>query len=96
MTQVTLALVLLVGSGLMIRTVQALRDMHPGFVRASEVQIVRLSVPDAELADPESVFRLFHQVRDRLAAIPGVTDVAFTTAAPLKEDAPTRSLPLRR
>src|SRR5687767_14188252 len=35
--QVALALVLLVGSGLMIRTFQALRDVHPGFARPAEV-----------------------------------------------------------
>ena len=43
--QVALALVLLVGSGLMIRTFRALVDVHPGFVRPGEVQTLRLFDP---------------------------------------------------
>ena len=39
--QVALALVLLVGSGLMIRTFQALRNVQPGFTRPEEVQLLR-------------------------------------------------------
>ena len=46
--QVALALVLLVSSGLMIRTFQALSDVHPGFVRAGEVQT--LAAVDSRLA----------------------------------------------
>ena len=53
--QVALALVLLVSSGLMIRTFQALRDVHPGFVRPDEVQTLRLSIPDSQVKDEAAV-----------------------------------------
>lgn len=43
-----------------------------------------MSVPDSEMADPEGVFRLFQSIRDGLAAIPGVDNMAFTTSASLE------------
>jgi hypothetical protein len=42
-------------SGLMIRSFQALRGVEPGFVRPEEVLTVRLSIPTAEVEDPEQV-----------------------------------------
>ena len=53
--QVALALVLLVSSGLMIRTFQALRDVHPGFARPGEVQTLRLSIPSSQVKDEAAV-----------------------------------------
>ena len=82
--QVALVLVLLVAASLMLQTAHALRELHPGFVRADEVQLVRVSVPEEQLEDPVLVFRQYQRIRDALAAIPGVDDVAFTTAAPLE------------
>ena len=81
--QVALALVLLVSSGLMIRTFQALRNVDPGFVRAQEVQTFRISIPESAVKEPEAVVRMEQNIRDRLAEIPGVTSVAFTTVIPL-------------
>src|SRR6478609_970760 len=45
--QVALALVLLVSSGLMIRTFYQLRSVDPGFVRPQEVQTLRISIPQS-------------------------------------------------
>jgi putative ABC transport system permease protein len=82
--QVALALVLLVGSGLMIRTVQKLRDVEPGFTHPEEIQIVHSSIPEAIAQDPARVMRMWDEIRDKLAAIPGVTSVGFASAAPLE------------
>ncbi len=82
--QVALALVLLVGSGLMIRTFQALRNVKPGFAWPEEVQLLRVSIPEAEVKQPERVMRMEQQMLDKLAAIPGVTSVAFSSSAPLE------------
>jgi len=81
--QVALALVLLVSSGLMIRTFQALRHVDPGFLRPQEVQTFRISIPESAVKEPEAVVRMEQNIRDRLAEIPGVTSVAFTTVIPL-------------
>ena len=96
--QVALALMLLVGSGLMVRTFLALRAVPPGFIDPDRVQLVRITIPEAQIGDPERVFRLQRQMRDRIAAIPGVTDVSFTGNVPMagersrstiaREDAP--------
>jgi predicted permease len=79
--QVALALVLLVGSGLMMRTFHALRAIHPGFTDPESVQLLRLQVPYPE---PTRVLRAQQDLRDALAAVPGVTSVAFTSSAPME------------
>jgi predicted permease len=84
--QVALALVLLVSSGLMIRTFQALRHVDPGFTRPQEVLTFRISIPESAVKEPEAVVRMEQNIRDRLAEIPGVTSVAFTTIIPLDGD----------
>src|SRR5262245_14446428 len=82
--QVALALVLLVGSGLMIRTFQKLRDVRPGFTHPDEIQIVHSSIPEAIAQDPARVMRMWDEIRDQLAALPGVTSVGFASQAPLE------------
>ena len=81
--QVALALVLLVASGLMIRTFQHLRGVQPGFSRPDELQIVHTSAPDAILKEPVRTMRMWDEIRDSLAAIPGVTSVGFASVAPM-------------
>jgi putative ABC transport system permease protein len=82
--QVALALVLLVGSGLMIRTFQQLRSVQPGFTHPEEIQILHSMVPDAIAKDPDRVMRMQNEIHDKLAAIPGVVSVGFGDAAPLE------------
>jgi putative ABC transport system permease protein len=77
--QVALALVLLVSSGLMIRTFQALRDVHPGFVRPDEVQTIRLSIPSSQVKEEAAVARMHHAIVDKIAAMPGVASVAIAS-----------------
>ena len=84
--QIALALVLLVGSGLMIRTFQALRDVHPGFTRASEVQTLRLSIPDSQVKDETAVVRMQQAILDKVAAVPGVTSVALASTVTMTGD----------
>jgi putative ABC transport system permease protein len=77
--QVALALVLLVSSGLMIRTFQALKEVHPGFVRPGEVQTLRLVIPDSQVKGEVAVARMHQAILDRIAALPGVASVALTS-----------------
>jgi predicted permease len=81
--QVAMALVLLVGSGLMIRTFRALTRVDPGFTRPEEIQMVHLAIAPAEAADPVRVTRMQNEIIDRMAAIPEVVSVAFADRAPL-------------
>ncbi len=77
--QVALALVLLVGSGLMVRTFQALRNVHPGFVKPDAVQIVHVSVP----GEPEEVIREQQAIAEKLQALPGVKSVGVSNSVVL-------------
>ena len=77
-----LALVLLIGSGLMIRTFQAMRHVQPGFTRPEEMQTLSISIPSAQIKDPEKVMRTEQAIQDKIAAIPGVTAVSFATRVP--------------
>jgi predicted permease len=82
--QVALALVLLIGSGLMIRTFQALRNVRPGFSDPEHVQLMRISIPGAQVREDERVTRVENDMIDKLAAIPGVAAVAFANSAPME------------
>ncbi|HEX5421210.1 MAG TPA: ABC transporter permease, partial [Gammaproteobacteria bacterium] len=75
--QVALAFVLLVGSGLMIRTFAALRGVEPGFTHAAELQTFAVSIPERQVPEPERVMRMEKEIVDRLAAIPSVQSAAF-------------------
>jgi predicted permease len=77
--QIALALVLLVSSGLMIRTFQALRDVHPGFSRPNELQTLRLSIPDSQVKESEAVARMHQAILDKMASVPGVSSVAVAS-----------------
>jgi predicted permease len=76
--EVALALVLLVGAGLMVRSFQALRNVNPGFQRPEEVLTVRVPVPTAEVADPAQVALIYEQIYERLRSINGVSSVGVS------------------
>jgi predicted permease len=84
MGQVAMALVLLVSAGLMIRTFEALRAVDPGFTDAQHLQVMRISIPDSLVAQPEQVTRIQNDVMEKLATIPGVKSAAFATEMPME------------
>ena len=84
--QVSLALVLLIGSGLMIRTFYVLSRVHPGFQRPGEVQTFRLSIPDSQVKDEVAVLRMHQAIVDKLAAVPGVSSVALASTVTMTGD----------
>jgi putative ABC transport system permease protein len=80
--QVGLALILLISSGLMIRTFRALRHIQPGFTNAGQLQTVRVFIPEAQVKEPERVVRMLQEVQHRIARIPGVSSASFANWAP--------------
>jgi predicted permease len=82
--QVALALVLLVSSGLMMRTFQALRTVEPGFTQAEELQTLRVTILGQLVSDPLRLAQMQNEMVDAVAAIPGVTSAAFTSSMPLE------------
>jgi predicted permease len=81
--QVALAMVLLVGSGLMIRTFQALKRVNPGFSRPEEVQTLRVAIPESQVPDAEQTIRMEQAIAEKMAAIPGVVAVGLTSNLPM-------------
>lgn len=81
--QVALALVLLVSSGLMIRTFQALRSVDPGFTAAESLQTLHIAIPAQLEPSPERVVQMQRAIVAAIEAVPGVSSAAFGSAVPL-------------
>jgi len=84
--QVAMAMVLLVASGLMVRTLLAIQRVNPGFTRPDQIQMIRISLPTVLAREPERVIRLQKDILDKLAALPGVAAVGFASALPLENN----------
>jgi predicted permease len=81
--QVALALVLLVSSGLMIRTFQNMRSVRPGFTDPATIQTLRITLSSEQVPEPERVTRMQADILQRLAAVPGVTSAALISDPPM-------------
>src|SRR6266567_3477049 len=81
--QVALALVLLICSGLMIRTFRTLTNVNPGFSGPASLQTFRISIVSAQAEENEQVVRAQEEILHRLAAIPGVASVGVISMLPM-------------
>jgi predicted permease len=79
-SEVALAAVLLVGSGLMIRSFQAMRQVQPGFSRPEEVLTLRVTIPEALVKADDASVRMHQQIAERIGQVPGVASVGVSTA----------------
>lgn len=82
--QVAVALVLLVGAGLLVRSFVALSAVRPGFSHPEQIQAIRLFIPEAQIREQARVLQVQTDILHNLATIPGVTGVAFATALPFQ------------
>ena len=89
-TQVALALVLLVGSGLMLRSFVAMRGVHPGFEDENRLTF-RVGLAEAEYPEAASTARFYRDFQERLAAVSGVEAVGMASSLPLT-DAQSRTV----
>jgi predicted permease len=81
--QVALAVVLVVSAALMIRTVQALRDVDAGFADPATIQTARIWVPTAVSRDGVEITGIEREMLDKIAAIPGVVAAGFASHVPM-------------
>ena len=79
-SEVALALTLLVVSGLMIRTFVAMRQIDAGFTRPKTVQTFRVAIPRRLITGTEQVARAHQNIAERLAQVPGVTSVGLASS----------------
>ncbi|HSR51442.1 MAG TPA: ABC transporter permease [Acidobacteriota bacterium] len=81
--QISLALVLLVGSGLMVRSFQALRLVEPGFSDPDTLQTFRITIPSAEVQDTVETTRMHQQILESVRSVGGVESVGLSTSVPM-------------
>jgi predicted permease len=83
--QVALALVLLICSGLMIRTIRAMTQVAPGFTSPETLQTFHFYITETQIPDAQRdrLIRTYQQIQDKIASIPGVTAVSFGNGVPL-------------
>jgi putative ABC transport system permease protein len=82
-SQVALAVVLVVGSGLMARSLWQLRRVQPGFERSGALTF-RLAVPPASYPGVDEPVRFFTRAIDALSRVPGVQAAAAASRLPLE------------
>ncbi|MGH9205000.1 MAG: ABC transporter permease, partial [Acidimicrobiales bacterium] len=80
--QVALALTLMAGAGLLIRSALLVSRVNPGF-DALNLAVGRIGLPDAEYHDPALARQTFGRVVTAAAALPGVQSAAVVSRAPL-------------
>jgi predicted permease len=81
--QVAMALVLLISAVLMIRTFYAMRNVDPGFSDPASLQVMRITIPETLVRDPQTVLRIQNSIQEKLAAIPGVSSAGFVVSVPM-------------
>jgi predicted permease len=82
--QVAMALVLLVSSGLMIRTFQALQNVESGFADPATIQTARVWIPPQQVREEERYTRMQHEILDKIASLPGVQAAGFASSVPME------------
>jgi predicted permease len=87
--QVAMALVLLIGAVLMIRTFLAMRNVDPGFSNPASLQVMRLSIPETLVSDSTTALHIQNNILEKLAAIPGVSSAGFAASVPMSGAEPS-------
>jgi putative ABC transport system permease protein len=82
--QVALALVLLVGAGLLVRSLQRLFAVPPGF-NAEHLLTMQVQTAGRRFRDENATHRYFDQVLESIRQLPGVSAAAFTSQLPLTD-----------
>ena len=81
--QVSLAFVLLICSGLMIRTFRALIHVDAGYDTAAKIQTVRLGILEADVPKDDDVLRMQQAIAQKIAGVLGVESVSFGGSVPM-------------
>jgi putative ABC transport system permease protein len=80
--EVALSLMLLLGAGLLFRTLGEMRDVELGFA-VEQVERFRISLPDARYEDGDAVARFMERLEGQLRTLPEVAGVGIVFGAPL-------------
>jgi putative ABC transport system permease protein len=80
--ETALALVLLIGAGLLIKSFMRLQQVNPGF-QPQGLLVMQLALPDFRYKEPRQRDAFYEQALDQVRALPGVESVGATTVLPL-------------
>ena len=83
--EIALCLMLLAGTGLLLRSLARLTAAGPGF-ESRGVIAMNLNLPIAQYPEPSSWSRFFEEVRHRTAGIPGVESASYISHLPVSSD----------
>ena len=81
--QVSMAVMLVIGAGLLIKSFWRLQQVDPGF-RAEHVLSLGLTLPYAKYDKPEEINQFFNQLHDGISNLPGVQSAAIAYDHPLQ------------
>ncbi|HKS41992.1 MAG TPA: ABC transporter permease [Blastocatellia bacterium] len=80
--EIAIALMLLVGAGLFINSFLRLQRVNPGFDTNNALSF-RIGLPDVRYPEAQQKIAFYKQLASRIESLPGVKNVAYTTALPL-------------
>ena len=80
--EISLAMILVIGAGLLLETLARLQRVDPGFEPA-RLLVTQLKLPTARYPDPARILAYYEVIRARVAALPGVASAAFAYEHPL-------------
>lgn len=84
LAQVALATLILVGAGLLGRTVQSLANVDPGF-QTDQRMVFDIALPDTRYSDIPSMVQFYDELDRGLSALPGVRTAAYVRLLPLRQ-----------
>lgn len=85
-SEIALALMLLIGASLLIRSFSRLTSVDPGF-DAKNVLLLRVSLSPKRYTEDHQVTGFYNQLTERLGNVPGVQSIGMTSALPLTDEA---------
>jgi putative ABC transport system permease protein len=89
--EVAMTLVLLVGAGLLVRTLTRLGQVDKGF-NSQNILTMNIGLPSLKYPKPENVIAFYRQAMERMAAVPGVQAAGITSVLPLSDNFDGRGL----
>jgi len=82
--EVAAAVVLLIGAGLMIRTILRIREVEPG-LKPQNLLTAKVTLPREKYRDVDAAINFYRQVLDRVSTLPGVESAGLTSHLPIEE-----------
>ncbi|HZP62386.1 MAG TPA: ABC transporter permease [Terriglobales bacterium] len=82
-TEIAIALVLLAGAGLLIRSAMQISRVNAGYETHS-LLIGRVSLPESQYQNPEQLQIVFRRIAEEAATLPGVQSAAVVSTAPMR------------